>query len=131
MNAPDLALASRCVAAILPPSCRVTSRRGADWTVGGQSHSYTVLSLLPPARHWDTASCPSRVWTCQDRYPRLARRPPGSFATRCATDPPTSTRRWNCRSEQNRSWLLATGWRPTESASSAAFLFALRIVKVF
>jgi hypothetical protein len=29
----------------------VTSRRGADWTGGGQSHSRTVLSLLPPARH--------------------------------------------------------------------------------
>jgi hypothetical protein len=29
----------------------VTSRRGADWTGGDQSHSCTVLSLLPPARH--------------------------------------------------------------------------------
>jgi hypothetical protein len=29
----------------------VTSRRGADWTGGRQSHSCTVLSLLPPARH--------------------------------------------------------------------------------
>ena len=29
----------------------MTSRRGADWTGGGQSHGCTVLSLLPPARH--------------------------------------------------------------------------------
>jgi hypothetical protein len=29
----------------------VTSRRGADGTGGGQSHSCTVLSLPQPARH--------------------------------------------------------------------------------
>jgi hypothetical protein len=29
----------------------VTSRRGADWTGGGQSHTCTVVSLLPPVRH--------------------------------------------------------------------------------
>ena len=29
----------------------MTSRRGADWTGGRQSHSCTVLWLLPPVRH--------------------------------------------------------------------------------
>ena len=29
----------------------MTGRRGAEWTGGGQSHSCTVLPLLPPARH--------------------------------------------------------------------------------
>jgi hypothetical protein len=38
-------------------------------------------------------SCPSRVWTLPRSQPRdIARRPPGSFATRCATDPRTVTR---------------------------------------
>jgi hypothetical protein len=58
---------------------------------------------------WATASCPFRVWTLPRSPPRdIARRPPGSFATRCATDPTTATRRWNCRRGLGRSWLLAT-----------------------
>ena len=57
------------------------------------------------------ASCPSRVWTLPRSPPGdIARRPPGSFATRCATDSTTATRR-NCRSELRRSWLLATRCR--------------------
>src|SRR5215210_5034849 len=99
----DLALASRCVAVILPPRCRVTHRRGADWTVGGQSHSYTGLSLLPPARLLEYGFLPiSRVDLVRITTARLARRPAGSFATRRATDPLTPTRRWNCWSRQNR-----------------------------
>ena len=126
----DLALASRCVAAILPPRCRVTRRRGADWTVGGQSHSYTILSLLPPARHLGYGFLPVSRWTCQDRYPRLARRPRilrDEVCNRSAdANPPLELPE---RTEQilaSRDWLAPDG-----VGELSCVLVALRIVKVF
>ena len=127
----DLALASRCVAAILPPRCRVTRRRGADWAVGGQSHSYTVLSLLPPARHLGYGFCPSRVWTLSGSPPRDS---PGGRPepSRRGVQPirrrqPVAGTAGADRTDPGFSRLLA----PDEVGELSRLLVALRIVKVF
>jgi hypothetical protein len=124
----DLALASRCVAAILPPRCRVTRRRGADWTVGGQSHSYTVLSLPPPARLLGYGFLPvSRVDLARMTRQEAARILRDEVCNRSAdANPPLELLE---RTEQilaSRDWLA-----PDEVGELSRVLVAPRIVKVF
>jgi hypothetical protein len=128
----DLALASRCVAAILPPRCRVTRRRGADWTVGGQSHSYTVLSLLPSARHVGYGFLPVSHVDLSGSPPRDS---PGGRSNPSRRGVQPIRRRQPPRAgtagaeEQilaSRDWLA-----PDEVGELSRLLVALRIVKVF
>jgi hypothetical protein len=63
----------------------------------------TVLSLLLPAMHLGYGFLPVPRVDLPRSPPRdIARRPPVSFPARCATDPTTATRRWNCRSGLSR-----------------------------
>ncbi len=83
----------------------------------------TVLSLLLPAMHLGYGFLPVPRVDLPRSPPRdIARRPPVSFPARCATDPTTATRRWNCRSGLSRSWLLATGCRRRSWRAEPAFL---------
>jgi hypothetical protein len=87
----------------------VASRRGADrrgWPTPLPHRPAAAAASKAPGNGFLPVP---RGGPCHDR--RSRGRPPGSFATRCATDPTTASRRRKCRSGLNRSWLLATGCR--------------------
>jgi hypothetical protein len=82
----------------------------------GAFNCRTVLSLLPLARHLGYGFLPvPRGGPCHDR--RSRGRPPGSFATRCATDPTTASRRSEL-SERTEQVLASRDWlSPMKSVS--------------
>ena len=116
------------------PSATVSCDRrgGADWTVGGQSHSYTVLSL-PPARLLGYGFLPvSRVDLVSIATARLARRQAARIlrdevCNRSAdANPPLELLERTERILASRDWLA-----PDEVGELSRVLVALRIVKVF
>ena len=90
----------------------VTSRRGADWTGGGQSHGCTVLSLLPPARHLRYSFLPvprvDLATIAAARHRQEAARILRDEVFNRSDDGNPSLELW---SGLSRSWLLATGCR--------------------
>jgi hypothetical protein len=97
----------------------VTGRRGADWTGGGQSHSCTVLSLLPPARHLGYGFLPvprvdlATIAAAAGHRQEAARILRDEVCNRSET----ATRRWNCRSGLSRSWASRDWLSPMKSAN--------------
>jgi hypothetical protein len=97
-----------------------------------KSHSYTVLSLLPPARLLGYGFLPvSRVDLVRIATGRLARRPLESFRDEACNRSADANRPLELleRTEQilaSRDWLA-----PDEVGELSRLLVALRIVKVF
>jgi hypothetical protein len=95
----------------------VASRRGADRKGGGQPRCRTVPSLLPLARHLGDGFLPVPRGGTLPRSPQ-PREAARILPTRCATDPTTASRPWNCRSGLTEQILASRDWlSPMKSAS--------------